>query len=261
MKRILFAVFTFFMFISMYAQQSAEVDYTYVENPGIEIPFDYKLITSENNSVYFEVERQVEYLDQVKTTQEGEVFYDFSGLNEAVTKNKLYLDFDKGTNIEVLHVKNKTTHIHDLPPRLDWNITDENKEIGEYIAIKAEVTFRGRDYEAWFTPEIPISAGPWKLHGLPGLILEAKDNANTFYWLAERVKYPIESDEEMLVIDKNKAEVKIGIQEYVKTRIKGLEKLKNIYASRTQNDLENHNIDAAAIPGKETWLEREYEWE
>src|SRR5690625_7285777 len=88
MKRILFAVFTFFMFISMYAQQSAEVDYTYVENPGIEIPFDYKLITSENNSVYFEVERQVEYLDQVKTTQEGEVFYDFSGLNEAVTKNK-----------------------------------------------------------------------------------------------------------------------------------------------------------------------------
>src|SRR5690625_40161 len=108
MKRILFAVFTFFMFISMYAQQRAEVDYTYVENPGIEIPFDYKLITSENNSVYFEVERQVEYLDQVKTTQEGEVFYDFSGLNEAVTKNKLYLDFDKGTNIEVLHVKNRS---------------------------------------------------------------------------------------------------------------------------------------------------------
>ena len=50
-------------------------------------------------------------LNQVKTTQEGEAFYDFSGLNEAVTKNKLYIDFDKGTNTEVLHVKNKVNGI------------------------------------------------------------------------------------------------------------------------------------------------------
>lgn len=69
---------------------------------------------------------------------------------------------------EILLLKEKT-------PSIKWEITDEMKKIGSYTCQKATTKFRGRDYIAWFTNEIPIQSGPWKLQGLPGLILIAYD--------------------------------------------------------------------------------------
>lgn len=45
-------------------------------------------------------------------------------------------------------------------PKINWVLVDSNKKIGNYICQKAIATFRGRDYEAWYTIEIPISNGP-----------------------------------------------------------------------------------------------------
>ena len=44
----------------------------------------------------------------------------------------------------------------------------------------AEAEFRGRVWRAWFTYEIPMPYGPWKLGGLPGLILKAEDADSLF---------------------------------------------------------------------------------
>ena len=49
-----------------------------------------------------------------------------------------------------------------------------------YTCQKATTTFRGRNYTAWFAPEIPSNNGPWKFGGLPGLILKISDDKRNF---------------------------------------------------------------------------------
>lgn len=61
-----------------------------------------------------------------------------------------------------------------------WQILDETKDILGYSCQKAVCDFRCRHYEAWFTSDIPISDGPWKFSGLPGLIMEVQDKGNQY---------------------------------------------------------------------------------
>ncbi len=59
--------------------------------------------------------------------------------------------------------------------RFDWQFHDDTLTVCGYTCRKAVANFRGRTWTAWYTEQIPIDAGPWKLHGLPGLILKASD--------------------------------------------------------------------------------------
>jgi GLPGLI family protein len=56
-----------------------------------------------------------------------------------------------------------------------WTISGEIAMVLGYPCIKATGRTGDRDYVVWFTPSIPVSSGPWKLGGLPGLILRAYD--------------------------------------------------------------------------------------
>ena len=58
----------------------------------------------------------------------------------------------------------------------EWEIGNRNKVIANLNCVNATTHFRGRDYQVWFTTDIPVSAGPWKFFGLPGLILEVEDS-------------------------------------------------------------------------------------
>lgn len=64
----------------------------------------------------------------------------------------------------------------------EWELTHLRDTIAGYSCHAAETTFRGRRWRAWFSTEIPIGLGPWKLRGLPGLVLGAEDAEGTFRW-------------------------------------------------------------------------------
>lgn len=78
-----------------------------------------------------------------------------------------------------------------------WSIKNETKSIADFKVQKAVGEFGGRSWVAWFASEIPIPEGPYKLRGLPGMILEAYDTkANFLFQLSEikKIKKEINTD-------------------------------------------------------------------
>ncbi|MDO4163383.1 MAG: GLPGLI family protein [Bacteroides sp.] len=65
-----------------------------------------------------------------------------------------------------------------------WQILSETKEVMGYSCQLASCDFRGRKWYAWFSTDIPINEGPWKLFGLPGLVLEAYDSKKHYVYTA-----------------------------------------------------------------------------
>lgn len=72
-------------------------------------------------------------------------------------------------------------------PVINWEIKDEYREISNLQCQKAEGDFGGRHYIAWFAPSLPLPYGPWKLGGLPGIILEATDSRNEVKFIFKRM--------------------------------------------------------------------------
>ncbi len=70
-----------------------------------------------------------------------------------------------------------------IPPQ-EWTITEDTLTVLGYACQKATAAFRGRNYSAWFTLDIPVGEGPWKLFGLPGMILKAEDTGRIFRFQA-----------------------------------------------------------------------------
>ncbi|MCL6218672.1 GLPGLI family protein [Zunongwangia pacifica] len=93
-----------------------------------------------------------------------------SEFNYRVFKNKA--ENKMGYGIKLL--SDKLYYLESLDD-IQWEIQPDAKEIAGYQVQKATTSFGGRDYVAWFTPEIPLSDGPYKFAGLPGLILEIQD--------------------------------------------------------------------------------------
>ena len=103
--------------------------------------------------------------------------------------------------------------IEESLPIFNWIISTEQKKIGDIPCQKAATRHRGRNYEVWFAPSIPINGGPWKFYGLPGLILEAGDETGEVKF---RFKKIINSSVSEKLVDKPTGERKVTRKELEK---------------------------------------------
>ncbi len=129
--------------------------------------------------------------------------------NDAKGKVRYKVTKDYQKNKTYLNVRIGSDSYKVLEDRvLDWKILPEKEKIGNWETQKATTEFGGRKWTAWFCEEIPLSDGPYKFKGLPGLIVKISDADNSHVMeLKGSTKFasPTEENMESAVTTKNGA--------------------------------------------------------
>ncbi len=202
-----------------YAQKltiCGEIEYAQSTHFSRDFSRDFILKFNNSNSIYKEANISNKK-EKIKQTNKDEG----QQLNRDVPRNNLnpeffYNDRKSFHFMEVWFDKELLVKEDSLV--WEWNLKDEVKKIGEFNCQKATIKFRGREYTAWFTEEIPVPFGPWKFQGLSGIILEVYDNDRVFHIVAKKVKIEKQSNC-VIKVDKSKFISALTINQYLKKKV------------------------------------------
>jgi len=106
---------------------------------------------------------------------------------------KIYCDFEKEKKIELLEFMTRVFLVEGEMEKNAWKFLNTPKKILDYTCMAAETNMEEDVITAWFTPQIPIPAGPDKYYGLPGMIMAVEKNGETIY-LATAIEMNPEED-------------------------------------------------------------------
>lgn len=192
-----------FVSIVAIAQNIADIEVSYIaHHPNLRNGKDdltslYILLANAYESKFFSP--MTEYIDSLNSTPDGKAKYQEMSRNAYLggrmddlprRDGKYYVTKSAADNKFGYYENSgleKYFYEEDLP-QWNWEISDSTKVILGYECIGAEVDYHGRRWTVWFTPEIPVNAGPWKLEGLPGLILEATAEGNRYSFVADGIQ-------------------------------------------------------------------------
>ena len=224
-------------FTSLHAQEvknaTLEVKYTHsvnLENSPGAIQINAFMTTNEEASIYeLDFANEANFIDEedyVKGNgQESKTF-----IRIRAKKNPVFFKVtDHNTISYVQRISMKPFLVEDSVQVFKWSIKDDHKIILGYNCQKALLNFRGRNYTAYFTLEIPFNAGPWKFSGLPGTILEIKEENDVLSIVADKV---VISNNKTVIDNPFKDQKPISWDEYLKEYRKKYDEL-NSYVGPT----------------------------
>lgn len=174
---------TFFIIIDSYSQDNNYKATYEVSYKPSKVSDDYKkermlLFINSSNTIFLSEGRyKIDSLLNHKSN------LNFSNFQKNIPKTSFNYIIEGKTNSSEFSSEEKVfkdnfQYTEDV--RLNWLLKDERKKILNYTCQKATTEFGGRKYIAWFTSKVPISAGPYKFNGLPGLIVKIYDNNNDY---------------------------------------------------------------------------------
>lgn len=160
-----------------YVKNTASADKT----PSIETMM---LEVGKKNSLFYSYSMHVRDSvigeDYKKGASQDEIMKHFKQLGGGAITYRIYKNYPVGkvTTLDKLGIsKFRCEEANEKP---QWQLLPDTTTLLSFRCHKAMCTFKGRTYEVWYTTEVPRSEGPWKLFGLPGLILSVKESTGTY---------------------------------------------------------------------------------
>ncbi|MBO0948790.1 GLPGLI family protein [Fibrella forsythiae] len=143
----------------------------------------FSLILTDGRSVYasesFLKRNSVSILVKNGLLSEGELMA--NSRNRFTTKFPQFISKAYSDNtVRVFETIGLIPYKYYVKEKMDWTITQDKSIISGYTCTKAITNYAGRQYEAWFTSEVPIPDGPYLFRGLPGLIIKINDTRNHY---------------------------------------------------------------------------------
>ena len=98
-------------------------------------------------------------------------------------------DFKANTVFDGITFLGKTYLIHDSIVAPKWKILNDMKEVAGHICMDASWTdtLRKQNTLVWFALDMPVSSGPDRFIGLPGIILEVDINNGALIMTADKI--------------------------------------------------------------------------
>lgn len=198
------------------AQQNAEIAVSYnayepnFKTGEVDTHHKFVLLANANESKFFSP--ITEYLDSLQSTPEGLAKYNEMSLTALLGGKYEEIPKSDGNYYVVKNmVTGKTTYYsqkgiekyysEEVNTEWEWKISDCTKTIMDYVCLQASTNFHGREWIVWFTTDIPLINGPWKLGGLPGLILEAHDSSGMYGFVADGLQQTTQAIEPVYLAD------------------------------------------------------------
>ncbi len=149
---------------------------------------------------------------EINGNQGGAVF----SLKMPIPEVKIYRNLETGVATESRDFLGKYFLIKGTPKGQNWKMTKDIKTINTFVCQKAVyVQDSLNTIEAWFSPQIPVSAGPENYAGLPGLILEMNFNDGRRVIKASKIELKSLQTGDIIIPDKGK---EVTYEEFEKIR-------------------------------------------